>query len=69
MAAITKYVLIVTKKSRLWRGSENKKLKKKTNFSTGTFRDTASVAPRERERTLCLGPVVLHLYISHWSRV
>lgn len=32
-----------------------------------TFKDTASAS--SRDRTLCLGPVVRHLYISHWSRV
>lgn len=32
-----------------------RKIKKKTNFSTGTFRDTASAAPRERENSV-FGP-------------
>lgn len=56
---------MVQRKSRLCDAEANKKLTKKN--STGTFKDTASAA--SRDRTLCLGPVVRHLYISHWSRV
>lgn len=56
---------MVQRKSRLCDAEANEKLTEKN--STGTFKDTASAA--SRDRTLCLGPVVRHLYISHWSRV
>lgn len=51
------------------RGAEvnEKKLTRKKKIYRHTFKDTASTSPRDR--TLCLGPVVRHLYISHWSRV
>lgn len=45
----------------------NEKLTRKKKIYRHTFKDTASAS--SRDRTLCLGPVVRHLYISHWSRV
>lgn len=57
---------MVQRKSWLCDAEANEKLINGKN-STGTFKDTASAA--SRDRTLCLGSVVRHLYISHWSRV
>lgn len=70
---------VFTYRRSVWRLSRstsswfNEKVDAKTNenltekYSTDTFKDTASAA--SRDRTLCLGPLVRYLYISHWSRV